>query len=106
MSKFLIRGNYVGAGISGLRNEGGSKRVAAATAAIASVGGTLDCFYFAFGDSDIYGILDAPDDAAAVAGSLLINSTGAVNISLTPLLDPTTIDAASNVGGAYTPPGA
>ena len=103
MSKYLIRGNYVGDGIAGLRADGGAKRLAAATAALESVGGTLDCFYYAFGDTDLYGIADLPDDAAAVNASLLINSSGAVSVTLTPLLDPSVI--VGGAGGSYTPPG-
>jgi uncharacterized protein with GYD domain len=104
MSKFLIQGNYVGAGIAGLRADGGANRLAAATAAVASVGGTLDCFYYAFGDTDLYGIVDLPSDSAAVDASLLINSSGAVQVTLTPLLDPSVIDGKSS-GGTYSPPG-
>ena len=103
MSKYLIRGNYVGDGIAGLRADGGAKRSAAATAALESVGGTLDCFYYAFGDTDLYGIVDLPDDAAAVNASLLINSSGAVNVAFTPLLDPSVI--VGGASGSYTPPG-
>ena len=61
-----------------LLNEGGSKRREAASAAIESVGATLDCMYYAFGESDIYGICDFPDVASATAVSLMINATGAV----------------------------
>jgi hypothetical protein len=57
-------------------HEGGSSRRAAATAAIEFVGGSVDCFYYAFGDDDVVGIVDFPDDASATAVSLMINSTG------------------------------
>ena len=103
MSKYLIRGNYVGNGIAGLRKDGGAKRLAAATAALESVGGTLDCFYYAFGDTDLFGIVDAPDDASAFNASLLINSSGAVNVTLTPLFDPSVISAGAS--GSYSAPG-
>ena len=75
MAKYLIKGNYVGAGIKGLMADGGSKRRDAASAAVQSVGGSLDCMYFAFGDTDIYAICDIPDAASATAISLLINSS-------------------------------
>jgi uncharacterized protein with GYD domain len=103
MSKYLIRGNYVGDGLAGLRSDGGAKRLAAATAAIESVGGTLDCLYDAFGDTDLFGIIDAPDEAAAANASLLINSSGAASITLTPLLDPSVIGGGT--GGSYSAPG-
>jgi uncharacterized protein with GYD domain len=105
MAKYLISGNYVGDGIKGLLAEGGSKRREAAKAAIASVGGTMDCLYYAFGDTDLYGICDFPDAASAVAISLLINSTGAVSLSFTPLLTPEDLDAAAAKSPSYRPPG-
>lgn len=105
MAKYLIRGNYVGDGIKGLMSDGGSKRRAAAAAAIESVGGSLDCMYYAFGDTDIFAICDLPDAASAVAISLLINSTGAVKLSLTPLMTPEDVDAATTKSPSYRPPG-
>lgn len=105
MPKYLIRGNYVGDGVAGLLKDGGTKRQAAAEAAVASVGGTLECMFYAFGDTDIYGIVDMPDDASAAAISLLINSSGAVSVRLTPLLSPADLDAAAAKSPAYSPPG-
>ena len=105
MAKYLLRGNYAGDGIKGLMSDGGSKRRQAATAAIESVGGSLDCMYYAFGDTDIFAICDFPDEASAVATSLLINSTGAVKLSLTPLMTPEDVDAATTKKPSYSPPG-
>ena len=104
MSKYLIQGNYVGDGVAGLRADGGAKRLAAATAAVESVGATIDCFYYAFGDTDLYGIVDAPDEQTAFDASLLINASGAVSVTLTPLFDPSVIGGGAS-GGSYTPPG-
>ncbi len=106
MPKFLVRGNYKGDGVAGLMKEGGSARRDAAQAAIESVGGSLDSMYYAFGDTDVYGICDFPDNASATACSLLINSSGAVAISLTPLMTPAEIDAAAEKSPTYRPPGA
>ncbi len=105
MSKYLLTGNYTGDGIKGLLREGGSKRREAATAAVESVGGTLDCLYYAFGESDIYGICDFPDVASATALSLMINSTGAVSVNLTPLMTVEDVDSAMAKSPSYRPPG-
>jgi uncharacterized protein with GYD domain len=106
MAKYLIRGNYVGEGVKGLLSEGGSKREEAARAAVESVGGTLDCMYYAFGETDVYGICDAPDDASATALSLLINSSGAVSVNLVPLMTPEEVDQALTKTPTYRAPGA
>src|SRR5579872_5371043 len=52
MPKYLVQASYVGDGVQGLRKEGGSTRPAVLEKACASVGGKLDAFYFAFGDTD------------------------------------------------------
>ena len=105
MGKYLIKGNYVGDGVSGLMQDGGTKRRAAATAVIESFGGTLESMYYAFGDTDLYAIVDMPGDAAAAAASLLVNSSGSVSVSMTPLLTVDDLDAAAGMSGSYAPPG-
>ena len=105
MSKYLVTGNYNAEGAKGLMQEGGSKRLAAATAAIESVGGSVDSFYYAFGADDVIGIVDFPDDASATAVSLMINSSGAVSIKLTPLMAVEEIDAAAAKTASYRAPG-
>ena len=105
MPKYLVRANYVGAGVKGLMAEGGTKRRDAARASVESVGGSLECFYFAFGETDVFGIGDFPDEASAVAWSLLVNSTGAVSLNLVPLLTPEAVDAAVAKTPSYRAPG-
>ena len=105
MSKYLVTGSYNAEGAKGLMQEGGSKRLAAATAAIESVGGSVDSFYYAFGADDVIGIVDFPDDASATAVSLMINSSGAVSIKLTPLMAVEEIDAAATKTASYRAPG-
>ncbi len=105
MGKYLFQGNYVGDGVAGLAREGGSSRRAAAQAAMASVGGSVDAFYYAFGDVDIYGIADLPDDASAVAVSLLVNASGAENLKLTPLMEAEVLDDAAERSPDYRAPG-
>ena len=106
MPKYLVEGNYVGDGVKGLLAEGGSKRVEAITALTASLGGTLEAVYYAFGDADIYGIVDFPSPEAAVAFSLTANASGAVQLKMTVLLSPQEIDAATELTPEYRPPGA
>lgn len=106
MSKYLITGSYAADGVKGLMQEGGTKRLAAATAAIESVGGSIDSFYYAFGDDDVVGICDFPDAASAAAVSMLINSSGLVSLTLTPLLTVEQMDEAAGKTPSYRPPGA
>lgn len=105
MAKYLIQASYVGDGIQGLRQEGGSARRDAIERACASVGGRLDAFYFAFGDSDVVTILDLPDNVTAAGTALLVAASGKVDIKTTVLLTPEEVDAAVRIGGDYRPPG-
>lgn len=105
MSKYLVKGNYVGEGVRGLMREGGARRRDAVTAAIESVGGSMESFYYAFGDTDAFVICDFPDEASATAFSLMVNASGAVKVSMTPLMTPENLDAAAAMSPAYRPPG-
>ena len=105
MAKYLVRANYVGDGVKGLMSEGGSKRRDAAAASVESVGGTLESMYFAFGDTDVFGIGDFPDDASATAWSLMINASGNVTATITPLMTPEDVDAAAAKTPSYRAPG-
>ena len=105
MPKYLVQASYVGDGVQGLRQEGGSARRAAVEKACASVGGRLEAFYYAFGEADVVTILDLPDNATAAGIALLIAASGKIDIKTTVLLGPEEVDAAVKVGGDYRPPG-
>ncbi|MEV7647278.1 GYD domain-containing protein [Arthrobacter sp. NPDC089319] len=105
MTKYLFQGKYVGEGIKGLMQEGGSKRKDAVIRALESVGGSLECIYYAFGETDVLGVFDIPDEASAAALSLMINASGAVDLRLTPLMTPEVLDAAAGKTPSYRAPG-
>jgi len=105
MSKYLFEANYVGEGIKGLMREGGSKRRDALVDALKSVGGSLECFYYAFGDTDVLGVFDVPGTADAAALSLMINSTGNVDVRLKPLMTVEDLDEAAKKTPSYRAPG-
>ena len=105
MAKYLFKASYVGKGVQGLMKEGGTARRDAAAKVMSSVGGKLESFYYAFGQDDVIGIVDLPDVASATAVSLVINSSGTVNLKLTPLITPEEVDAASKKNPSYRPPG-
>jgi len=104
MPKYMISASYVGEGIKGLLKEGGSARRAAAAAAIESVGGRVESFYFAFGHADAYIIAEVPDNVTAAALAITINGSGLVSTHTTVLLTPEEIDAAVKKTPSYRPP--
>ncbi|MCB5292063.1 GYD domain-containing protein [Arthrobacter sp. SO3] len=105
MAKYLFEATYVGEGIKGLMREGGTKRREALVEALKSVGGSLECFYYAFGKTDVLGVFDVPGPADAAALSLMINSTGSVNVRLKPLMTPEDLDQAAKKTPSYRAPG-
>ena len=105
MPKYLIQASYTPEGIRGLMKDGGSKRRAAAESAVKGVGGKLEVFYFAFGETDVYAIADVPDNASAAAISLAVSGTGAVNARTTVLMTPEEMDQATKKTINYGPPG-
>jgi len=105
MAKYLVRANYVGDGVAGLVRDGGSKRRAAVEKLFGTVGGRVEAFYYAFGDTDLFVIGDLPDNASAAALSLAVNATGAVNINITVLMTAEEMDIAAKKAPGYTAPG-
>ncbi len=106
MAKYLIEGSYVGEGIKGLLKEGGSSRRQAVDKLLASVGGKVDSFYYAFGDVDVYIVVDVPDNVTAAAIALTVGASGVVRIKTTVLMTPEEVDAAAKKSPAYRAPGA
>ena len=105
MAKYLIEGNYVGEGLKGLLKEGGSSRREAVEKLAGSVGGSVEAFYYAFGETDIFAIADIPDNITAAALSLTINASGSATCRVTVLLTAEEVDAASKKTSNYRPPG-
>ena len=105
MPKYLLQVSYTAEGSKGLLKEGGSKRRQAADQAVRSTGGTIESFYFAFGDTDALVIVDAPDHASMAAAALAINSSGLVRTKTTVLLTPEDLDQATKKSVTYRGPG-
>jgi uncharacterized protein with GYD domain len=105
MPKYLWKASYTAEGAKGVLKEGGSKRRQAAADALQAVGGKLEAFYYAFGDSDVYLIADLPDNVSVAAGSMAVNASGSVTVKTIVLLTPEEVDAACKKAVAYRPPG-
>lgn len=106
MAKFMVKASYTSEGTKGLLKEGGSSRKAMVDKMIKGLGGSVEAFYFAFGDADVFLICDLPDATTAAALSLVINASGAVSTSTIPLLTVQEIDQACKKSVAYRAPGA
>ena len=105
MPKYLVEVKYTLDGMKGLKAQGGTARVAASKALIEEVGGSIESFYFAFGDRDAVIIADLPDNVASAALGLIVGASGGVNSAVTVLLTPEEIDEAAKKQATYRPPG-
>ena len=106
VAKYLIEASYLGEGLRGLLKEGGSSRREAVDKLVASVGGKVESFYYAFGDVDAYVLVDVPDNVAAAAVALTVGASGAVKLKTTVLMTPEEVDQATKKSPAYRAPGA
>ena len=105
MPKFLVEVKYTLDGAKGLLAEGGSSRVAASKTLVESLGGSIESFYFAFGEADAYIVIDVPDNVSAAAAALITRASGGVASRMVVLLAPDEIDAATKKQGNFRAPG-
>jgi uncharacterized protein with GYD domain len=105
MGKYLFEANYSAEGAKAVAKEGGSARRAAVEKSVASAGGRLESFHFAFGGTDAFVIVDLPDNVSAAAMALAVNQSGVASTKTVVLLTPEEMDAASKKSVSYRPPG-
>ena len=106
MPKYLIQASYTTEGTKGVLKEGGTSRSATVEQLIKGLGGSMEAFYYAFGENDAIVIADVPDQVTMIAVALAVGATGAVNLKTTVLITPEEMDAATKKTVAYRPPGA
>lgn len=104
MPKYLIQATYTAEGAKGLLTEGGTGRRRAVDEAVASLGGTVEALYFAFGEHDLISIIDLPSPTSMAAISLRVKASGALHTRATPLLTIDDIDAATHTKATFRPP--
>jgi uncharacterized protein with GYD domain len=105
MPKYLIQANYTAEGLKGVLAKGGSSRREVVQSMAAELGGTLESFYFAFGDADAYVILDMPDNVSTAAAAMTVSASGAAGAKTIVLLTPEEVDEAAKKTVNYVPPG-
>jgi uncharacterized protein with GYD domain len=105
MPKYLMQANYNSEGLKGLAKDGAGKRRDIVRKATEQLGGKLEAFYYAFGDTDVYLIVDLPDAVTASALSMAVNASGVVTLKTTPLLSVEEVDSAITKNVGYRAPG-
>jgi uncharacterized protein with GYD domain len=108
MGKYLIEAAYSHEGLKGLIKDGGSGRRTAVESAVKALGGRVESMYYGFGTSDVYVIVEAPDNVTAAALALAVGATGALaHYKTTVLLTTDEVDQAAkkSAGASYRAPG-
>ena len=105
MAKYLFEVSYTTEGMKGVLKEGGTSRRTMIEKLTSNMGGKLDDFYFAFGDNDVYLIVDFPSHADVAAVAITVGAAGAAKVKTVVLLTPEEIDEAAQKTVDYRPPG-
>jgi uncharacterized protein with GYD domain len=86
MPKFLIQVAYTTESWASMVKSPQNRQELVAPA-VEALGGTLEQLYFAFGEYDVVGLIDMPDNVDAAAFAVAVAATGSVKaFKTTPLL--------------------
>ena len=85
MPKYMYSGNYTKEGAAGLLKDGGNARKEEGMGIVEARGGSLEAYYWSFGEMDFMMIVDIPQPLA-VKFSLHVGASGVFNGKLTPLI--------------------
>jgi uncharacterized protein with GYD domain len=105
MPKYMIQASYAAEGAKWVLKEGGSSNRDMIGLLVEGLGGSMESLYFAFGEADVYVIVDLPDNSSAAALALAVNSSAATNLKTVVLLTPEEVDEATKKSVGYRPPG-
>src|SRR5438445_12673862 len=95
MGRYLFQASYSAEGIKGVLKEGGTGRRTAVEAALKSLGGKLEGFYYAFGDTDVFVLVDGSDNTTAAAVAMgAAHLRAPTNGKTTVMTTPEALDAA------------
>jgi uncharacterized protein with GYD domain len=98
----VIGARHTQEGLKGVAVKGGSARREAIESMIGALGGKVEAFYFAQGESDVVLIIDLPDNKTVAAVSIATGAAGSITNAKTRAL---LIDEAAQTAVDYRPPG-
>ena len=106
MPRYLLKVAYSVDGIKGVMKEGAESRSTFVSKMAADLGGSVESFDFAFGQTDVFVIAEMPDDETAAAIAMSVAASGAGSIETVKLLSPAQVDKARGINTGYRAPGA
>jgi uncharacterized protein with GYD domain len=108
MTHYLVRFSYVSRSIKSMVSQPEVDHAGQASAMVASVGGKLLGYWYAFGEFDGVVLMEAPDSSTAASVAMAIGGTGEVSrLETTVLLSMDEAQQAMRTAAAAThlPPG-
>lgn len=106
MARFMYKVTYSKEGMQGVMKEGAVNRRTFIEKLAAEMGGSVTSFDFAFGDTDLYAIVEMPDQISAAAVATAVGAAGTGSIETVVLLSAEDIDRAIDKHPSYRAPGA
>ena len=76
MPKFMYSGSYTAKGAAGILKEGATARRDEAARIAESFGGTLEAYYWCYGEKDFMCIMNVPDKVKITAFALAVGASG------------------------------
>ncbi len=106
MGHYMFRASYTTEGMKGLKKEGAAARTEAVRGMVEKLGGQLEALYWAFGDDDVFVIVELPDSTTAAAVATAVGVSGTLTTSTTVLITADEMDAALKLDTGFRAPGA
>jgi uncharacterized protein with GYD domain len=94
LHRYLVRAVLTAEGIKNLRQQPPTALKAGVAKFVESVGGKLEFWFFDFGNSTAYSVIDYPDEVAAATAQLSTNAAGFAHVTIRPLLSAEEMDEA------------
>jgi uncharacterized protein with GYD domain len=92
MAKYLILGKYTLDGAREVMREGGIVTRDRFQEYVGHLDGRVEAFYFAFGEYDLYTIVDLPDNVSAAALTMSLSMGGNIQMTTVVLVTPEDAD--------------
>ena len=86
LHRYLVRADLTPEGIRNLQKQPPTALKAGVAKFVESVGGKLEFWFFDYGESTAYSVIEYPDEVAAATAQLSTNAAGFARVRIRPLL--------------------
>jgi uncharacterized protein with GYD domain len=94
LHRYLVRAVLTAEGLKNLRKQPPTALKTGVAKFVESVGGKLEFWFFDFGNTTAYSVIDYPGEIAAATAQLSTNSSGFAHVTIRPLLSAEEMDEA------------